>query len=432
MSDAETAAPAASVPTGCPISHDFDAFDGDNYAYYAKAREQHPVFYSPQIDSYVVTRYEDIYAIEMDTETFSAEQALAFVKALTPESINILVSYGYVPTKSMVDEDPPLHTRRRKMLRKGLTPAVQAQMEDYIRELTTMYLDEMVKRGEADLVRDMFFELPALVIFRLMGVPDEDLPRVRKFAKRLAVWGWGNPSDEEQAALCHDIGQYHQYAREHITRLRENPGDDIMSIFVQEMLLPENADQYDENYTYTIMLNLLFAGHETSTNALAGAFRALLENRDQWEALVADPSLIPNAVEECLRYYPSAPQWRRTTTKDTVVGGVPIPANAMIVMALGSGNHDDAKFPEGEKLDIRRANAKEHLAFGVGRHLCLGAPLARLEMQVVFEEVARRLPHIQLVPNQPWLFSPNILHRGPEHVLVTWDPTQNPLPEDRL
>jgi hypothetical protein len=182
---------------------------------------------------------------------------------------------------------------------------------------------------------------------------------------------------------------------------------------------------------YTLMLNLLFAGHETTTNALAGAMRALLENRDQWELLCNDLSLAANAGEESLRYYSSVPHWRRITTKETILGGVTLPAGATIMMALGSAGRDEAHFPDGDRFDIRRENAKDHLAFGVGRHLCLGAPLARLEMEIVLGELARRLPHMQLVPGQVWEFSPNTSHRGPEHVHVTWDPAQNPLPGDR-
>lgn len=430
MTDTETPTQPA-VPSGCPVSHDFDAFDGDNYGFYTKARQEHPIFYSPQIDAYIISTYDDVRTVEMDPDTYSADNVLKFIKPLSDAAIGALVKYGYVPTKSLVDEDAPLHPRRRKMLRKGMTPAILAKMETYIRELTDHYISEMAPRGEADLVRDMFFELPALVIFRLMGVPDEDLPRIRKFAKRLSVWGFGNPSEEEQIELCDEIGQYWQYAREHITKLIADPGSDIMSVFITEMRLPENADQYDEHYMYTLMLNLLFAGHETTTNALAGAMRALLENRDQWELLCNDLSLAPNAVEESLRYYSSVPHWRRITTKETVLGGVTLPAGATIMMALGSAGRDEAHFPDGDRFDIRRENAKDHLAFGIGRHLCLGAPLARLEMEIVLSELARRLPHMQLVPGQVWEFSPNTSHRGPEHVLVTWDPAQNPLPTDR-
>lgn len=136
-------------------------------------------------------------------------------------------------------------------------------------------------------------------------------------------------------------------------------------------------------------------------------------------------------MEESLRYYSSVPQWRRITTKPVSIAGVDIPAGARLLIALGSANHDHEKFTDGDTFDIHRPNANEHLAFGWGRHLCLGEGLARLEMRIALEELIRRLPHIHLVEGQAWEFSPNISHRGPEHVRVTWDLTQNPIPEDR-
>jgi cytochrome P450 len=275
------------------------------------------------------------------------------------------------------------------------------------------------------------FEVPALVIFQLMGVPENELSIVRKYAKRNAVFGFGYPSDEEQVTLTQGMAEYWAYAKQHADRLIAAPKDDIMSLFILELQQPENADAWSPEFIYTVMLQVLFAGHETTTNASAGAFRALLENRLQWEALCADPSLVPNAVEESLRFYSSVPQWRRITTKPVTIGGVDLPTGAKLLIALGSANHDEAKFPNGDTFDIHRSNANEHMAFGWGRHLCLGEGLARLEMRVALEELARRLPHVELVAGQKWEFSSNTSHRGPEHVLVMWDPTQNPVVEDR-
>ncbi len=204
-----------------------------------------------------------------------------------------------------------------------------------------------------------------------------------------------------------------------------------MSEFIKELRKPENADLWSLDYLYTVMHQFLFAGYETTTNAAAGAFRALLTNREQWEAMVADPSLIPNAVEESLRFYTPVPHWRRITTKEVRIGGVDLPAGARLLIALASADRDDEKFSNGDTFDIRRPDADEHMAFGWGRHLCLGEALARLEMRIALEELSRRLPHMYLVPGQHWEYSPNVCHRGPEHVLVTWDAGANPIAEDR-
>jgi cytochrome P450 len=170
----------------------------------------------------------------------------------------------------------------------------------------------------------------------------------------------------------------------------------------------------------TVIFQMFFAGHETTVNATAGGMRALLEHRAQWEALCSDPALIPNAVEECLRYAPSVPAWRRVTRRPVTIGGVEVPADARLLVALGSANRDAAQFPNGETFDIHRSNAREHVTFGFGRHHCLGADLARMEMRVILEELARRLPGLELDPGQQYQYSPNTSHRGPEHVFVHW------------
>ena len=409
----------------------FDPFDGDPYAVYARARREEPVFYSPAIGYWVVTRYADIERIMLDSETFSAANVLDMVKPLCPAAAKIAIEAGVRISPSIVDEDPPIHTRKRKALRRPFSPKEVAKLEPRIRELVTEAIDRFVKRGRADLIGDFMFEVPALVIFELMGVPEEELEVVRKHAKRNAVFGFGHPTDEEQVELARGMAAYWEYAKSHADRLIAAPGDDIMSLFIKELQLAENADLWSRDFVYTVMLQLLFAGHETTTNASGGMFRALLENRDQWDAVCADPSLVPNAVEESLRYYSSVPQWRRVTTKPVTLGGVELPAGTKLLIALGSANHDDSKFPDGDRFDVCRANAGEHMAFGWGRHLCLGEGIARLEMRIALEELARRLPHAELVPGQRWEFSPNTSHRGPEHVLVNWDPTRNPIANDR-
>jgi cytochrome P450 len=187
----------------------------------------------------------------------------------------------------------------------------------------------------------------------------------------------------------------------------------------------------DRQYLTTVTFSIIFAGHETTTNAAAGSFRALLEHCEQWEALCAESDLIANAVEESLRFYPSIPQWRRMTRQPVTIGDVDLPAGARLLLALGSGNRDDDQFADGENFDIRRENADQHLAFGWGRHHCIGDGLARMEMRVALEELSRRLPHMRLAASQKCEFSPNASFRGPEHVLVSWDPARNPIANDR-
>lgn len=420
----------------CPVSHlagEFNPFEYpylDNpYEFMARARAEEPVFYSPELDYYVVTRYEDIRSVFRDTEKFSATIALEPLTPLWPSSLNKAVEVGYIPGPVLVNEDEPIHRTRRKRIGEKFSPKRVQQLEPRIRGIVTEYLDKFVARGHADLVDDFVWEIPALVIFMFLGVPDEEAPLVKRFAARRTLFTWGRPTEEEQNQLVDEIGEYWNYCTAHIARLKAKLGDDFMSDVIR--VHQEEPDLIDEVYLYNTMFNFLFAGHETTTFASGNAFRALLENRDAWEQLCADPSLIPNAVEEVLRYHSSVIAWRRRAQAPAAIGGVEIPEGSKILLVTGSGNHDDAVFPDGDSLDIQRPNANRHIAFGFGNHTCMGSPLARLEMRIILEELTRRLPHLRLVENQRFEYSPNTSFRGPEHVRVEWDPARNPAPADR-
>lgn len=422
----------------CPVTQfaaDFNPFDEDYlqdpYSVFTRARREEPVFYSPEIDYWVVSRYEDILAIFRDTGSFSATAAGELIKPPCPAAMEKLAEVDFVPSTMLVDEDPPLHSKRRRVLRKGVTDAKVTEIEPLTRRFVSECLDAVVRKGHADMVGDMTFEVPALTAFVLMGVPEAEVARVRGYASRFALWIWGRPSDEQQVALAEEFAAYLVYAREHVERLIENPGDDYMSNAIRAWQRSGDDEVWDRTYLASIMQSHLYASHETTTNAAAGGFKVLLEHPEQWAELCADPSLIPGAVEEILRYASSVPTWRRVATRDVTVGGNDIRAGERLLLLTGSANHDETVFTDGDSFDIHRENADQHLAFGWGIHHCLGQALARMEMRVMLEETTKRLPHLRLTPDQEWSYSPNTSFRGPDHVLVEWDPAANPVESDR-
>ena len=435
--DNDVRATASSTPA-CPVSEYASRFDpftdpylADPYSFWAEVRRNEPTYYSPSLDYWIVSKYDDVKQVFLDVNSFSAAISITPLKELCPAAVDELVKAQMVMGPSLVNEDPPMHTRRRRHIRDALvSPQRIESVRPRIRELANSYIDRFVRRGHADLVTDFAWDIPALVAFMLMGVPDEDVERAKEFSGRLAMFTWGYPSDDEQQKLAAGMGQYWNYAREHVQRRLRQPTDDYISELIKAWRTPGNEDLFDENYLVTTMMNFLFAGHETTTNASANGFRALLEHRDQWDALCADPTLAANAVEEILRYSSSVIAWRRLAVRDTVVGGVTIPAGSKVLVITASANHDEDLFGNPEEFDIRRTNANRHFAFGYGRHICVGAPLARVEMQIFLEELARRLPHMRLVADQQFTYSANTSFRGPDHVLVEWDPRANPVPAD--
>jgi cytochrome P450 len=301
----------------------------------------------------------------------------------------------------------------------AFTPRRVAALEPFVRALTVRFIDERWGSGRADIIRDLAWELPALVIFRVLGVPDEDVARVKAGSASRALYMHGRPTEEEQIRVAQGTAAFWHYAEELVAHRAQDPQDD----FTSDLILARDGDGAGLSLpeVTTILLSLLVAGHETTTNLLGNAFRRLLTERHAWEEICEEPSLIPNAIEEVLRFDSSIIAWRRKTTQAVEIGGVSVPAEANLLLLLGAANRDPTVFPDPDRFDIHRPNAKEYLSFGHGPHFCLGAPLGRLEARVVLEELSRRLPSLRLVPGQTLRFQPNVSARGPLSLLVEWD-----------
>lgn len=417
---------APSSTQGCPVSGlgaEFKPFEddylSDPYVFFERARKEEPVFYSPEIDCWVVMNYDDMVSIFRDPETFSAALARHPVTALCPAAGKVRDELNIAIEPALVDEGPETHKDHRRIFGDAFTPKRLQQMDVRIREIVNRYIDDFIKDGEADLVGQMFYELPALAMFIFLGAKDEDAVLVKQLGSRRAVVNWGRPNADEQVEMMRDMGKHWDFTKQLVEDAMENPGDNYLGDMVR--LHREDPTQFTVNYLINVVFVMMFAGHETTTQASANGTKHLLTNHEQWDALYQAPSLIPNAVEEMLRMDPSIFAWRRIATVDTQIGGFDIPAGSKILMMLGSGNHDDNEFPEGETFNIKRKNAKRHLAFGNGAHFCMGAPLARLEMKIIFEELTRRIPDMQLVEGQDWEYVPTLIFRGVQKLRVQWE-----------
>ncbi|MDO5628622.1 MAG: cytochrome P450/oxidoreductase, partial [Mobilicoccus sp.] len=417
-------------PTGwvSPRAAEFDPFtDGyqqDPPGYLAWSREEEPVFYSPVLGYWVVTRYEDIKAVFRDNHTFSPAVALEKITPTSEEANTVLASYDYAINRTLVNEDEPAHMPRRRALMAPFDPEELAHHEAMVRRLTRQYVDAFIDDGRADLVDQMFWEIPLTVALDFLGVPDEDKPTLRKYSIAHTVNTWGRPRPEQQVAVAHAVGNFWQYAGRVLDGMRERPNEPgwMQYGIRKQQELPEVVT---DSYLHSMMMAGIVAAHETTANAIANAVLVLLTDRTLWQRLYDDPSLIPNAVEECLRINGSQAAWRRITTTDTTVGGVPIPEGSRLLIVSSSGNVDPRRFEDPELVDLRRDDAADHLTFGYGAHQCLGKNLARMEMQVFLDELTRRLPHLRLA-EQDFTYVPNTSFRGPEHLWVEWDPHLNP------
>jgi ferredoxin-NADP reductase len=256
-------------------------------------------------------------------------------------------------------------------------------------------------------------------------VPDEGAEQLRQFAVAHTLNTWGRPTAQEQLDIAENVGKFWQTAQSILDKMLAHPeGEGWMFESIRQHL--QHPDIVTLSYLRSMMMAILAAAHETTSNATANAFMTLLSQRSSWEALCANPALIPNAVEECLRVAGSIIAWRRLVTADTTIGGVPIAKGSKLLLVQASANFDARHFENPNEVDVYRESAVEHLTFGYGAHQCMGKNIGRMQMRVFLEEFVRRLPHMQLVPQQTFQFLPNTSFRGPEQLWVQWDPSLNP------
>jgi cytochrome P450 len=406
-----------------PASALFDPFEAgyvqDPYATLAQLRESEPVFFSPAIGSWVVTRFETVKAILRDTQRYSALLVSDPLKPLCPHARAIIVDSGFNVPPLLVNNDPPSHPHYRAFFGAPLTRERIAALRPFIERTVDCYLDRLDDGPRpADLVAGLTWDVPALVLFQLLGVPAEDVARVKDWASSRVVLTWGKPSDEEQVQLSTGAVEFYRYAHALVQHKVEQSGDDYISELIR--LRAGDDAQASLHEIGAIAFNLLFAGHETTSSAAANLFKAVLPRRELWAAIVRGEQPITAVVEEALRMDPPVQAWRRQAREDLVLDGVSIPAGARIMMMFAAANHDPQQFPEPDAFLPGRRNALQQVAFGTGAHFCLGAPLARLELEVMLQRVAARFPALDLVPGQDFPYTPNTSFRALRRLMVSW------------
>jgi len=406
----------------CPIHADFDPFSDEFLAdpFPIMAANEEPIFYAPSIDYYVVTRYEDIEAIFLDHETYSAAAAQLPLVALDPAAIQILRDDGYKPQPSMVSTDPPMHRRLRNPTVRAFTPRRVRTMLPKIEQILRQLLDEIDATQPFDVVSAVAFPLPATVVFELIGIPETHWAQLKDWCGDRASLTFGRPSPEEQVENAKGLVAYRGFLREFVDARNAEPSAERTDDFTTALLAihDEEPEQLELGEIVSILFSLTLAGHETTHYLIGNLLRNVLADRDLWQTLVADPTLIPKAVDETLRYDTSVTVWRRITTKPVTLGGINLPEGAKLYLWLAAAGRDTTIFPEPDKFDLQRENATSTLTFGKGVHYCLGEALGKLEAKLALEGLIERFPNLQLVADQTLTFPTNIAFRGPKELWV--------------
>ena len=386
-------------PSGCPLHFDhYDhALQDDPYPTYARMREEAPLYHNEEQDFWVVSRHADLHKAFRTDGTFSNKMGVSLDPSAWNESAHLVTSF--------LGMDPPEQTRLRKLVSRGFTPKRVADLEPRIREISDQYLDDAVAKGSFDWIGDFAGKFPMDVISEMLGVPVADRDEVRKYADLLVVREDGlrdvPPAGFEAA------GWLFGYYADLIADRKANPSDDLVSALL-------NAEDEGQRMTDSELTAFLFlmvvAGNETTTKLLGNAVANISRHPEQRAAVFADPSLVEPWIEETLRFEASSQLLARLTIKDFTIGGVTCPAGSKVMFNIGAANHDHEVFENAEEFDIRRDKAElsKHIAFGGGRHFCLGANLARLEAKIALERLIEKTSSIEVTGEPKRFYSANV------------------------
>ena len=358
---------------------DFE-IDADPYPVWRRLRDEQPLYYNERYDFYALSRFADVERCLVDWRTYSSAKGTV---------LEIIKSGMEIPRGSIIFEDPPDHDLHRGLLSRVFTPRKMHAIEPKVREFCAQSLDPLVGAGGFDFIRDLGAQMPMRTIGMLLGIPEQDQEAIRDRIDAGLRLEEGTMPDFE-AALASD--QSDGFA-EYIEWRAEHPSDDLMTELLQAEY--EDAEGTLRRLTREEVLgyvNLLAAaGNETTTRLIGWTGKVLAEHPDQRRELVEDRSLVPNAIEELLRFEPPSPVQARAVTTDVEHHGQVVPEGSAMLLLNASGNRDERKFPDADRFDVRR-RIDHHLAFGYGIHFCLGAALARLEGRVALDEVLTRFP----------------------------------------
>jgi cytochrome P450 len=385
------------------------------YPIYSRLRDEAPVGWSDQWQSWVVSRYEDVNLSLRDGNLSNEKrQELLFSDLTEGERQSLSPLRHYFAQKDVIGSDPPDHTRMRALVQKAFTPKTVASLEGRIRDLTLGMLEEGRKAGRFDFVHELAHPLPVILIAELLGTPVKDRALFKRWsAEVLAFQGTGRTTCPLATVSQTALVEMFDYITSMVEARRTEPKDDLLTALA-------NAEEAGQRFSRDELLatcnTLLTAGHETTTNLIGNLVHLLLSNRDQWERLKAEPSLIDTAVEEALRFdAPKQRNFRRTRVAHEFQGAS-FQENQMVFQLIGSANRDARQFVNPDSFDIGRTDNK-HLSLGAGIHFCLGAPLARKEAKIVLESLIDLMPDCRLAEQQ-MTWQERIQFRGPKELWI--------------
>jgi cytochrome P450 len=388
------------------------------------ARCEAPVFFSEVLNAWVVTRYSDVQTVLRDPQTFSSELGIRMSSYLTKPSDEVARVLAGVPSDGdvrIVFTDPPRHGRLRQAMQQAFLPKNVSLWDKDFRSVADELIDEMLISGGGEFYNQFANPYALGVLGALLRLPMAQMQQIKAWADGETVLKYGNPSEEDAQLAARARLKLYEFCVALIEERRSFPQDDFMSKAIQESDASE--DPLSQGELVGQVMSLLIAGHETAANWLTMAVELLLQDGEEsWKQLAADPDSVSAAVEETLRLAGPAQSIWRTPTVDVEVGGVRVPKGALVLVALLSANRDSDVFDDPDEYEIERVNARRHVAFGSGIHVCVGAGVARQEGRIALAALAQRVPRLRIDPRVSGMtFTPSAVQRMPRNLHLLWD-----------
>ena len=389
------------------------AFVAHPYDAYAELRRGPRVVHDPRTDRWLVSRHADVDALLRDRRLGRSYLHVATHAEMgRPEDPPEHAPFWHVIRNGMLDVEPPDHTRLRRLVSRAFTPRTVERLRGTVQEVTDRLVDDALEQGTFDLMATVAEPLPVTVIAEMLGVPAADRHLLRPWSADICGMYELDPSERTAARAVRACQEFGDYLVELGRERRGRPQDDLVTALVQVV---DQGDVLTEDELVGTCVLLLNAGHEATVNVTGNGWWALFRHPEQLARLRADPSLLAPAVEELMRWDTPLQVFERWVLEDLEIGGVPVPRGAELGLLFGSANRDPAAFADPDALDVGR-DPNPHLSFGAGVHFCLGAALARLELQTSFGTVLRRMPSLELVEEPTW--GPGYVIRGLQELRV--------------
>ncbi|MEO5876914.1 MAG: cytochrome P450 [Streptosporangiaceae bacterium] len=391
----------------------------DPYPFLRRLRAEQPVFWSEHLKMWVLTRHEDVRNAYRDHELFSSVGSLTISRTLIPDVRTALGEHQSFLDNFAANVDPPQHTRMRKAISRAFTPRAVARLGDNFRTKVDAVLDAVVPAGRADLVQEIAHLPSARLAAVFIGVPPEDEDQVKHWVTSWFQLFLSPQPPARQLELAADFLKYLDYVDRLVTDRRARPREDFATLMAE--MIDTGPDGLSHREVVETISALLLGGNDTVPNGVSNAVYRLLREREVWEEITATPALIPGMIEESFRIDGASLGSFRKPTRPVTLHGVTIPAGIEVLLHADSASHDETVFPDPERFDIRRPNAREHMVFGYGVHHCVGAAFSRLKMEIAFEQLTTRIPSLRLVPGEPVAYKKSMVGRGIAQMLVEWD-----------